>query len=62
MFSLAIQYNPAASQYYESRSKTFRKLVNMKHAKQGLICVLILDPNNEEVSSSPLHPVTLTFM
>ncbi|KAM9360172.1 tetratricopeptide repeat protein 16-like [Symphorus nematophorus] len=49
MFSLAIQYNPTASHYYENRSKAFRKLLNLKHARQDFICMLILDPTNEEV-------------
>ncbi|XP_045889875.1 tetratricopeptide repeat protein 16-like isoform X6 [Micropterus dolomieu] len=49
MFSLAIQYNPKASQYYENRSKTFRKLLNLKGARQDFICMLILDPTNEEL-------------
>ncbi|XP_076586606.1 tetratricopeptide repeat protein 16-like [Chaetodon auriga] len=49
MFSLAIQYNPAASQYYESRSKAFRKLLNMKCARRDFICMLVLDPTNEEL-------------
>ncbi|XP_037633814.1 tetratricopeptide repeat protein 16 isoform X1 [Sebastes umbrosus] len=49
MFSLAIQYNPAASRYYENRSKTFRKLLNTEGARRDLICMLILDPTNEEL-------------
>ncbi|XP_070689454.1 tetratricopeptide repeat protein 16 [Pempheris klunzingeri] len=49
MFSLAIRYNPAASRYYENRSKACRKLLNLKAARQDFICVLILDPNNEEL-------------
>uniref|UniRef100_A0A3B4UIJ4 Tetratricopeptide repeat domain 16 n=1 Tax=Seriola dumerili TaxID=41447 RepID=A0A3B4UIJ4_SERDU len=48
MFSLAVQYDPSAAQYYEKRSKAFRKLQNLKGARQDLICVLILDPTNEE--------------
>lgn len=61
MFSLAIQYNPKASQYYENRSKTFRKLLNLKGARQDFICMLILDPTNEEVraTSHPPDPLTL---
>ncbi|XP_034727076.1 tetratricopeptide repeat protein 16 [Etheostoma cragini] len=49
MFSLAVQYNPAASQYYENRSKVFRKLLNLDGARRDFICLLILDPSNEEV-------------
>uniref|UniRef100_UPI0037E94513 tetratricopeptide repeat protein 16 n=1 Tax=Semicossyphus pulcher TaxID=241346 RepID=UPI0037E94513 len=49
MFSLAIQYNPTAGQYYENRSKAFRKLCNIEGAREDLICVLILDPTNEEL-------------
>ncbi|XP_029295861.1 tetratricopeptide repeat protein 16 isoform X2 [Cottoperca gobio] len=49
MFSLAIQYNPSPSQYYENRSKAFRKLLNVKGARQDFICMLILDPTNEEL-------------
>ncbi|XP_056231829.1 tetratricopeptide repeat protein 16-like [Seriola aureovittata] len=49
MFSLAVQYDPSAAQYYEKRSKAFRKLQNLKGARQDLICVLILDPTNEEL-------------
>lgn len=56
MFSLAIHYNPTASQYYENRSKTFRKLRNLKTARKDLICMLILDPNNQEVRSSSHFP------
>uniref|UniRef100_A0A3B4UJX3 Tetratricopeptide repeat domain 16 n=1 Tax=Seriola dumerili TaxID=41447 RepID=A0A3B4UJX3_SERDU len=52
MFSLAVQYDPSAAQYYEKRSKAFRKLQNLKGARQDLICVLILDPTNEEVGAS----------
>lgn len=51
MFSSAIRYNPAAGQYYENRSKAFRQLGKFKSARQDLICVLILDPNNKEVKS-----------
>lgn len=52
MFSLAIQHNPASSHYYESRSKAFRKLLNLSGARQDFICMLILDPTHEEVSNS----------
>lgn len=52
MFSLAIQYNPTASHYYESRSKVFRKLLNLKAARQDFICMQVLDPTNEEVWAS----------
>ncbi|XP_068167516.1 tetratricopeptide repeat protein 16 [Antennarius striatus] len=55
MFSLAIQYNPTASQYYENRSKAYRKLLNMKCARQDFICMLILEPTNEEVSPMLMH-------
>ncbi|XP_036953380.1 tetratricopeptide repeat protein 16 isoform X2 [Acanthopagrus latus] len=48
-FSLAIKYNPTASQYYENRSKASRKLLNLKSARQDVICMLILDPSNEEL-------------
>ncbi|XP_073321808.1 tetratricopeptide repeat protein 16 [Pagrus major] len=48
-FSLAIKYNPTASQYYENRSKAYRKLLNLKSARQDFICMLILDPSNEEL-------------
>ncbi|XP_068559637.1 tetratricopeptide repeat protein 16 [Cebidichthys violaceus] len=49
MFSLAVQYDPAAGRYYESRSKAFRKLLNLEGARQDFICTLILDPTNEEL-------------
>ncbi|XP_032371243.1 tetratricopeptide repeat protein 16 [Etheostoma spectabile] len=49
MFSLAIKYNPTASQYYENRSKAFRKLMDLDGARRDFICMLILDPSNEEV-------------
>nr|XP_020450677.1 tetratricopeptide repeat protein 16 isoform X1 [Monopterus albus] len=49
MFSLAIQYNPTASQYYENRAKAFRKVLNLDGARQDFICLLILDPTNEEL-------------
>ncbi|KAM8761237.1 tetratricopeptide repeat protein 16-like isoform 1-T1 [Acanthopagrus schlegelii] len=49
-FSLAIKYNPTASQYYENRSKASRKLLNLKSARQDVICMLILDPSNEELA------------
>ncbi|XP_078107627.1 tetratricopeptide repeat protein 16-like isoform X2 [Sander vitreus] len=49
MFSLAIQYNSTASQYYENRSMAFRKLLNLDGARRDFICMLILDPGNEEV-------------
>ncbi|XP_047446944.1 tetratricopeptide repeat protein 16 [Mugil cephalus] len=49
MFSLAIRYNPGSSQYYENRAKAFRKLLNVEGARLDFICMLILDPTNEEV-------------
>ncbi|XP_051278154.1 tetratricopeptide repeat protein 16 [Dicentrarchus labrax] len=49
MFSLAIKYDPKASRYYENRSKAFRKLLNLERAREDFICMLILDPTNEEV-------------
>ncbi|XP_029365838.1 tetratricopeptide repeat protein 16-like [Echeneis naucrates] len=49
MFSLALQYNPRAAQYYENRSKAFRKLMNTDGARRDLICLLVLDPTNEEL-------------
>ncbi|XP_018529237.1 tetratricopeptide repeat protein 16 isoform X1 [Lates calcarifer] len=49
MFSLAVQYNPTAGRYYENRSKAFRKLLNFEGARQDFICMLILDPTNEEL-------------
>ncbi|KAK5931937.1 hypothetical protein CgunFtcFv8_003685 [Champsocephalus gunnari] len=49
MFSLAIQDNPTAGHYYESRSKASRKILNLKGAREDFVCMLILDPNNEEV-------------
>ncbi|KAE8291773.1 Tetratricopeptide repeat protein 16 [Larimichthys crocea] len=49
MFSLAIQYNPEVSQYYENRLKASRKVPNLEQARQDLICMLILDSTNEEV-------------
>ncbi|XP_044052073.1 tetratricopeptide repeat protein 16-like isoform X2 [Siniperca chuatsi] len=49
MFSLAIQYNPKASQYYENRSKAFRKLLNLEGARKDFICMMILDPTSEEL-------------
>ncbi|CAG5917533.1 unnamed protein product [Menidia menidia] len=48
-FSLAIRYNPTVSRYYESRSKAFRKLLRLRGAREDFICMLILDPSNEEV-------------
>lgn len=51
MFSLAIRYNPTVTRYYENRSKAFRKVLNLDGARQDFICVLILDPTNEEVRS-----------
>ncbi|XP_029915577.1 tetratricopeptide repeat protein 16-like [Myripristis murdjan] len=48
-FSLAIHYNPRASQYYHSRAKAFNKLLNLQGAKHDLISTLILEPTNEEV-------------
>lgn len=52
MFSLAIQYNPEVSQYYENRLKASRKVPNLEQARQDLICMLILDSTNEEVRTS----------
>ncbi|XP_074526579.1 tetratricopeptide repeat protein 16-like [Halichoeres trimaculatus] len=49
MFSLAIKYNPGAGRYYESRAKAFRKLLNYEGAQKDLICLLILDPTNQEL-------------
>ncbi|KAM4577069.1 tetratricopeptide repeat protein 16-like [Odontesthes bonariensis] len=49
MLSLAVRYNPTASRYYESRSKAFRKLLHIREAREDFICLLILDPSNEEV-------------
>eukprot|EP00064_Thunnus_orientalis_P016551 superscaffoldBa00003311_g16617 len=48
-FSLAIQYNPTVGQYYESRAKAFRKLLNLEGARSDFICTLILDPTNKEL-------------
>ncbi|XP_028269832.1 tetratricopeptide repeat protein 16-like isoform X2 [Parambassis ranga] len=55
MFSFAIHYNPAVSQYYENRTKTFRKLLNISGARQDFICMLILDPSNQEVPPLLMH-------
>ncbi|XP_071339987.1 tetratricopeptide repeat protein 16 isoform X2 [Trachinotus anak] len=49
MFSRAVHYNPTVAQYYENRSKACRKLLNMEAARQDFICVLILDPTNQEL-------------
>ncbi|XP_024864255.1 tetratricopeptide repeat protein 16 isoform X1 [Kryptolebias marmoratus] len=49
MFSLALKYNPTVGQYYENRSKAFRKVLNLRGAREDFICLLILDPSNEEV-------------
>ncbi|XP_014861308.1 PREDICTED: tetratricopeptide repeat protein 16 [Poecilia mexicana] len=49
MFSLAIMYNPTASPYYEYRSKALRRIQNLKGAREDLIRLLILDPDNEEI-------------
>ncbi|KAM7018113.1 tetratricopeptide repeat protein 16-like [Tautogolabrus adspersus] len=49
MFSLAVKYNPAAARYYENRSKAFRKGLHFDGARADLICLLILDPTNEEL-------------
>lgn len=65
MFSLAVQYNPTAGRYYENRSKAFRKLLNFEGARQDFICMLILDPTNEEVRASSHREdvgLLLTFM
>ncbi|XP_053180845.1 tetratricopeptide repeat protein 16-like, partial [Scomber japonicus] len=48
-FSLAIQYNPTSAQYYESRAKAFRKLMNLEGARRDFICTQILDPCSEEL-------------
>lgn len=60
MFSLAIQYNPTSSQYYENRAKAFRKLLNLEGARLDFIRMLILDPTNEEVRASSCHTDLLT--
>ncbi|KAM4746610.1 tetratricopeptide repeat protein 16-like [Anableps anableps] len=49
MFSLALKYNPTVSQYYENRSKALRRVQNLRGAREDLIRLLILDPDNEEV-------------
>ncbi|KAL6114942.1 ttc16 [Pungitius sinensis] len=49
MFSAAVRYDPTAGRYYESRSKAFRKLLDLEGARRDLICTLILDPTNEEL-------------
>ncbi|XP_008301892.1 tetratricopeptide repeat protein 16 [Stegastes partitus] len=49
MFSAAIRYNPAVGRYYESRSKAFRKLMSWTSARQDFICMLVLDPDSQEV-------------
>ncbi|CAJ1069680.1 tetratricopeptide repeat protein 16-like isoform X1 [Xyrichtys novacula] len=49
LFSLAICYNPAAGRYYENRSKAFRKVLNYEGARKDVICLLVLDPTNEEL-------------
>lgn len=51
MFSLAIMYNPTASPYYEYRSKALRRIHDLSGAREDLIRLLILDPDNEEVRS-----------
>uniref|UniRef100_M3ZCV4 Tetratricopeptide repeat domain 16 n=1 Tax=Xiphophorus maculatus TaxID=8083 RepID=M3ZCV4_XIPMA len=48
MFSLAIMYNPTASPYYEYRSKALRRIHDLSGAREDLIRLLILDPDNEE--------------
>ncbi|KAM4615818.1 tetratricopeptide repeat protein 16-like [Polymixia lowei] len=47
--SLAIQYNPRDSLYYENRAKAFHKTLNLEGAKQDAISTLVLDPTNQEV-------------
>ncbi|XP_054895628.1 tetratricopeptide repeat protein 16-like [Poeciliopsis prolifica] len=49
MFSLAITYNPTTSQYYEYRSKALRRIQDLRGAREDLIRLLILDPDNEEI-------------
>ncbi|XP_027889979.1 tetratricopeptide repeat protein 16 isoform X2 [Xiphophorus couchianus] len=49
MFSLAIMYNPTASPYYEYRSKALRRIHDLSGAREDLIRLLILDPDNEEI-------------
>ncbi|XP_043968082.1 tetratricopeptide repeat protein 16-like [Gambusia affinis] len=49
MFSMAIMYNPTASLYYEYRSKALRRIQNLRGAREDLIRLLILDPDNEEI-------------
>ncbi|KAM9858657.1 tetratricopeptide repeat protein 16-like [Aulostomus maculatus] len=48
-FSQAILFNPSASLYYEHRAKGFRKLLHLEGARRDVICMLILDPTNEEL-------------
>ncbi|TNN38170.1 Tetratricopeptide repeat protein 16 [Liparis tanakae] len=49
LFSLALQCDPSAGPYYESRSKAFRKVLDLEGARRDLICTLILDPTSEEL-------------
>jgi len=51
LFSLALQCDPSAGPYYESRSKAFRKVLDLEGARRDLICTLILDPTSEEVGA-----------
>lgn len=51
-FSLAIKYNPGVPQYYGNRVKALFKLQQMEEATQDAVCALILDPANNEASSS----------
>nr|XP_046241792.1 tetratricopeptide repeat protein 16-like isoform X1 [Scatophagus argus] len=55
MFSWAIHYNPTVSQYYKNRSKAFQKLLNFKAARQDFVCMLLLDPTNDEVPALLTH-------
>lgn len=53
-FAVAIKYNPGVSQYYGNRVKALSKMQRMEEAMQDAVCALILDPANDEASSSDL--------
>lgn len=56
-FSVAIKYNPGVAQYYGNRAKALSRMQRMVEAEQDAVCALILDPANDEASSStPVHP------
>ncbi|RVE68900.1 hypothetical protein OJAV_G00096000 [Oryzias javanicus] len=48
MFSLAVHYNPLVGEYYGGGAKAFQSLGDLRGAREACVCMLILDPSNDQ--------------